>query len=207
MSGELIFYTRPISRGRMVRWMLEEIGAPYEAVIVDELAGGEQAAAYRRLNPIGKVPTIVHNGQAISESPAILLYLAEAYPEANLGPTPATRGDFYRWLFFASGPMEAAMIDHLLGLQIPPERQQTVGYGTFERMVDALEVGIAGRSYVAGDHFTAADLYLAHHIGWGLLLGMLPPRPAFEAYLSPIMARPAGLRARAIDDALAAEPA
>jgi glutathione S-transferase len=190
----------------MVRWMLEEIGAPYETVIVDRATDADRPA-YRALNPIGKVPTLVHNGQTVPETPAILVYLAETFPEANLGPTPATRGDFYRWLFFAAGPMEAAMINHLLGVQVPADRQVTVGYGTFERMVDALEAGVEGRRYVAGDHFTAADLYLAQQISWGLIRDMLPSRPAFEAYRTPIMAREACVRARAIDEALLAQTA
>jgi len=197
MGSEIVFYTAPMSRGRVVRWLLEELGEPYDAVLLDV---GNLPADYRRLNPIGKVPAIVHRGRVVSETPAICVYLAEAFPKAGLGPTLEERADFYRWTFFASGPLENAIVNQALGFEVPAERQATVGYGTHARAVDALEHAVSAHEYIAGDRFTAADVYVASQIGWGMGSGGLPRRPAFEAYAGRTLGRPASLRAQEIDD-------
>lgn len=106
MSGELVFYTHPMSRGRIARWMLEEVGQPYQTEI---LGFGPQMknSAYRAINPLGKVPALQHKGVTITECAAICAYLADAFADANLAPAlndPA-RGTYYRWMFFAAGPI------------------------------------------------------------------------------------------------------
>lgn len=206
MSDEIVFYTNPMSRGRIVRWMLEELGQPYRTEVL-EYGTTMKAPAYLAINPMGKVPAVAWRGVVVTECAAICAWLADAFPKAGLAPAfddPA-RGPWLRWLFFAAGPLEAAVTNQALGVTVPAERQGFVGYGSFERVLDVLEAALAGRSFVAGDRFSAADLYLAAHLSYGMLFKTIPERPAFSAYLQPHLQRPARLRAAAIDDALAAQ--
>jgi glutathione S-transferase len=208
MSDAVTFYTHPMSRGRIVRWMLEEVGAPYRTEI---LGFGESMKSpdYLAINPMGKVPAIVHRGVTVTEGAAICAYLADAFPEAGLAPPhgdPA-RGAYYRWLFFAAGPVEAAVTNQGLGVTVAPEREAMVGYGAFERVIDVLEFAVSRADHVAGERFSAADVYFGSQIGWGMQFGSIEKRPAFEAYWARISNRPAAIRAREIDDALiAAQP-
>jgi glutathione S-transferase len=206
MSDSLVLYTNPMSRGRIARWMLEEVGAPYRAEI---LAYGPamKTPAYLALNPLGKVPTLVHGAHVVTECAAICAYLAEAFPDAGLLPTPAGRGAYFRWLFFAAGPLEAALTNRALGVEVPPEKRGFVGYGELARMLDMLAQALAGDGYIAGERFSAADVYVGSQIGFGLQFGTIERRPEFEAYWSRVSARPAKLRADALDDAQRVEPA
>jgi glutathione S-transferase len=201
MSKELVFYTNPMSRGRIVRWMLEEVGQPYRTEILDyetTLKGAE----YLAVNPMGKVPALRHGDTVITEGAAICAYLADAFPEAKLAPPPTERGDYYRWLFFAAGPVEAAVTAKSLGFEPKPEQRRMAGFGCMADVVNALEGAVKGRNYIAGDRFSAADVYVGSQIGWGMQFGSIERRPAFEAYFERIGARPAAVRAREIDDAL-----
>ena len=205
MSDELVFYTNPMSRGRIIRWALEEVGAPYRTEVLD-YAGAMKVPAYLAVNPMGKVPAITHKGQTVTECAAIATYLADAFPETKLAPRPAERGAYYRWLFFTAGPFEAAITDKSLGVDVPPEKQGFVGYGEISRVLDTLEGAIDGRDYIAADHFTAADLIVAANLGFQMRFGAIEPRPAFVAYVSRLHERPAYKRATEIDDAMP-EPA
>ena len=202
-SDEIVFYTNPMSRGRIVRWMLEELGRPYRTEVLD-YGATMKSADYLAINPMGKVPAVVHGGVTVTEGAAICAYLADAFPEANLGPRvdDPRRGLYYRWMFFAAGPLEAAVTDKALGVTVPAERRGMVGYGDFDRMVSALETAVAGKPYIAGERFSAADVYVGSQIGWGLSFGTLPARPAFTAYWDRLKDRPALARANAMDDAL-----
>lgn len=206
MSDELVFYTNPMSRGRIVRWMLEEVGQPYRTEVLD-YGTTMKAPAYLAVNPMGKVPAIRHGDMVVTEGAAICAYLADAFPQAGLAPAPTDRlrGTYYRWLFFAAGPTEAATTNKSLGVVPSEERRRMVGYGTIEEVFDALELAVSGRQYIVGDRFSAADVYVGSHIGWGLQFGTFERRPAFEHYVAGIMDRPAAVRARAIDDALIAQ--
>ena len=208
MTDELVFYTHPMSRGRIIRWMLEEIGQPYRTELLD-YGTTMKAADYRAINPMGKVPAIRHGDAVVTEAPAICAYLADAFPAAALAPPPGDRlrGPYYRWLFFAAGPVEAAATNKMLGHEIPEERQGTVGYGCYKDVLAALEEAVAGREYLVGDRFSAADLYLGSHIGWGMSFGSIEKRPGFEEYWQRLSTRPAAVRAREIDDALLTEQA
>jgi glutathione S-transferase len=204
MTDSLTFYTNPMSRGRIVRWMLEEVGAPYETVLLD-YASSMKAPDYLAINPMGKVPAIKHGGTVVTEVAAICAYLADAFPEAGLAPAPVSkdRGAYYRWLFFAAGPVEAAVIDRSLGVTtIPDEKKPMVGYGSYDDMVEVLDKAVGASEYLAGGKFSAADVYVGAHIGWGTQFGTLPKRPNFDAYLGRLMGRPAAVRAREIDDKL-----
>jgi len=201
MSNELVFYTNPMSRGRIVRWMLEEVGQPYRTEILD-YATGMKGEAYLAINPMGKVPAIRHGDSVVTEGAAICAYLADAFPQAGLAPALGDRGDYYRWLFFAAGPVEAAVTSRSLGFEPQPEQRRMAGFGCLEDVVNTLEGAVKGRDYVAGDRFSAADIYVGSQIGWGMQFGSIEKRPAFEAYWERISARPAAIRAREIDDAL-----
>mgnify|MGYP000886455837 CR=1 FL=1 len=192
------FYTNPRSRGAIARWMLEEIGQPYQTHVL-EYGTTMKAPDYLAINPMGKVPTIVHDGQVVTEVAAICAYLAEAFPEAGLAPRPNERAAYYRWLFFAAGPIESAVVNNTLGFTIPPERRGMVGYGSYEDAVAVLEGRLAASPYVAGDRFTAADVYVGSQVGWGMMFKTLPVRPAFVAYWDRLKDRPARLRGLEMD--------
>jgi glutathione S-transferase len=201
MTDELIFFTNPMSRGRIVRWMLEETGCAYRTEI---LAFGPdmKAPGYLAVNPMGKVPAILHKGKIVTEGAAVCAYLADAFPEAGLAPPPHDRAAYYRWMFFAAGPVEAALSNKAFGFEVPADRQRAIGYGSIENVVDTLDYAVTQSEYIAGDRFSAADVYVGSQIGWGMMFGTLEKRPAFEAYWQRISTRPAALRAREIDDAL-----
>ncbi|MBY0285297.1 MAG: glutathione S-transferase family protein [Sphingomonas sp.] len=206
MADGLTFYTNPMSRGRIARWMLEEAGAEYETVVLD-YASSMKAGDYRAINPMGKVPAIVHNGHVVTECPAICAYLADAFPDAGLAPPVDQRAAYYRWLFFAAGPVEQAVTMKSLGVEPPAERSGMIGFGSFDKMVDVLESAVSATPYVAGEQFSAADVYLGSQIAWGTQFGTLPKRDGFTSYLDRILARPAYARANAKDDALIAAAA
>lgn len=207
MSDELVFYTNPMSRGRIARWMLEEVGQPYRTELL-EYGTTMKSPEYLAINPMGKVPAIRHGDVVVTEAAAICTYLADAFPQAGLAPAPTDRlrGTYYRWLFFAAGPAESAAMNKALGVVVPPERRGMVGYGSLEDVLRALEYAVSGSEYIVGDRFTAADVYVGSHIGWGVQFGTFERRPAFERYLERIMSRPAAVRARQIDDALRQPP-
>ncbi|GAA0351823.1 glutathione S-transferase family protein [Bowmanella denitrificans] len=198
---ELTFYTNPWSRGQIVRWMLEETGADYQQQIVPY---GEQmkAPAFLQINPMGKVPAIVHKSKVVTECAAICAYLAECFPDAALAPEKAELADYLRWLFFAAGPLEAAIVNRSLNVQVSDEQQRMVGYGSYDKAVDVLAAKLAESDYVAGSRFTAADVYVGSHVIWGIQFGTLPKRPEFEQYAARLMERAAFKTARAIDDEL-----
>ncbi len=203
MTDELVFYTNPMSRGRIARWMLEELGQPYRTELL-AFGPAMKAPAYRVINPMGKVPAIRHGETVVTECAAICAYLADAFPQAELAPPPGSRlrGPYYRWLFFGAGPVEAAATNQALNLAVPEGREGTTGYGRMADVLEALEEAVSHGDYVAGDSFTAADVYLGAQIGWGMQFGTIEKRPAFERYWSRIARRPAAVRAREIDDAL-----
>ncbi len=198
----LTLYTNPMSRGQIARWMLEETGDAYEEVILGyetSMKGPE----YLAINPMGKVPAIVHNGEVVTEGAAICAYLADAFPQAHLAPqTDAERAAYYRWLFFAAGPVEAAVTDKFLGVEITPDQQRMAGYGTFDTVVDVLDEAVGARDYVCGDRFTAADVYFGSQIIWGVMFGTLPKRDSFQPYIDRLTARSAYKAAKAKDEAL-----
>lgn len=203
MSDGLVFYTNPQSRGQIIRWMLEELGQPYETVILD-YGTTMKAPDYLAINPMGKVPAIRHNGQIVTECAAICAYLADAFPESGLLPAPEHRGAYFRWLFFAAGPLEAILTAKAIGWEVPADKQGMAGFGNFDLAIDTIESAVAGRSFIAGDSFSAADVYVSSLIDFMLNFKLLAPRPAFDAYLEPLRQRPAYIRAKEIDAALIA---
>lgn len=195
MSERIVFYHNPMSRGRIVHWMLEEVGAPYKTVLVNLEKGEQKKPEYLAINPMGKIPAIVYRGTVVTESAAICAYLADAFPAARLAPSfdDPRRGTYLRWLFFAASCVDYALVDHMLS-RPPVERRTAIGYGSYEDTLNALEKAITAGPYILGDWFTAADVYTASVIGWGLLSKALEPRPSFEAYAARCTRRPAYAR-------------
>jgi glutathione S-transferase len=206
MADELVLYTNPTSRGRIARWMLEEIGQPYKVEVLD-YASTMKAPAYLAINPMGKVPALRHGDAVVTETAAICAYLADAFPQAKLAPPPGDRlrAPYYRWLFFSAGPVEAATSNKALGFVVPPERERMIGYGSFPQVMETLEVAVSQGDYLLGSSFTAADVYVGSQIGFGMMFGSMEKRPAFEKYWQKISSRPAMTRAKELDDAQAAE--
>ncbi len=204
MSEEIVFYTHPMSRGRVARWMLEETGVPYETRLLD-FASSAKSPEYLAINPMGKVPAITHRGSVVTECAAICAYLADACPAAGLAPPPAERAEYYRWLFFFAGPVEAAVVNRALGFEVQEEQQGLAGYGNLELVVSTLDALLSEREYITGDRFSAADVYCGAQIGWGLQFGTLEARPSFTAYWERLDRREAHRRAVEIDDKLVAE--
>jgi glutathione S-transferase len=207
MADELILYTNPMSRGRIARWMLEEVGQPYHTELLD-YATSMKAPAYLAINPMGKVPALRHGNVVVTEAAAICAYLADAFPEAKLAPPPGDRrrGPYYRWLFFTAGPVEAAISNKALGFVVPQERERMIGYGRIEHVMSALETALSRADYLAGDGFTAADLYVGSALGFGMMFGTIEKRPIFNQYWERVSARPACKRAKELDDALVPRP-
>lgn len=207
MTKELIFYTNPQSRGRIVHWMLEEIGAPY-AIEIKDYKTTMKARDYLAINPMGKVPAIKHGETIVTETAAICAYLADAFPEADLAPPPSARGAYYRWMFFAAGCADPAMSNRAVGWDPAALKMEgRFGYGSYEAVMDTLAKAVAGRRYIAGDAFTAADVYVGSIIGFGLKFGVIEKRPEFEAYWNGIKDRPAAIRANEQSEKLASQQA
>jgi len=201
--ADLIFYHNPQSRGRIVRWMLEEVGHPYETEVIpyDQM----KSERYLAIHPLGKVPAIKHNGHILTECAAICTYLADVFPEAMLGPRADEKADYYRWLFYAAGPLEASISNQAMGWQVPPERERMFGYGNFEKAIAAIDELFSLRDYVCGDRFTAADVYVGSQIMFPMQFGMLPERESFLRYRDRLHARPAYNRANEIDEKIIGE--
>jgi glutathione S-transferase len=204
MSDEVILYTNPMSRGRIARWILEEAGIPYRTEIL-RFGTGMKNEAYKSVNPMGKVPALVHGRNVVTEGAAICAYVADAFPQAGLAPAPANRASYYRWLFFAAGPLESAVTNKALGFDVPAGKERMVGYGSFGDVMDALEMAVRTNPYIAGERFTAADVYVGSQIGWGLQFGSIEKRPAFEQYFGRLALRDAYQRATEKDDQAASE--
>jgi glutathione S-transferase len=201
--ADLTFYTNPQSRGRIVRWMLEEVGQPYDTEVIayDRL----KDPAYLAVNPMGKIPAISHRGHVVTECAAICAYLADIFPNTGLEPRDSEKADYYRWFFYAAGPVEAAVSNQAMGWVPPPERERMFGYGNFDRVVTVLDDLLSGRDYVCGERFTAADVYLGSQIMFPMQFGMLDKRDSFVRYAERLQQRDAYKRANAIDEKIIAE--
>jgi len=192
MSDEITLYTHPMSRGHIAHWMLEEVGVPYRIELIDFDRGTNKSPAFLALNPMGKVPTIVHRGVVVTEAAAVCAYLADAFPQAGLAPAldDPRRGTYLRWLFFAAGCGEPALLDKVSPRKDPPP-SRSIGYGSYDEVIAALESAIRPGPYVLGEQFSAADVYVGSLIGWGMMVKSIEPRPAFVAYAKRLDERPA----------------
>jgi glutathione S-transferase len=204
VNNTVTFYHNPMSRGRIVHWMLEEANAPYEMKVVSFAKGEHKSPEFLAVNPMGKIPAIVHRGTVVTEAAAICAYLADAFPAAGLAPKldDSKRGDYFRWLFFSAGCAEAAIVDRMFE-RPAPSRPAALGYGNYDDAINTLEKALTPGPFILGEKFSAADVYTGSAIGWGLMMKALEPRPAFTQYLGRLSARPAFQRVTAQNDALA----
>ncbi|MES2644308.1 MAG: glutathione S-transferase family protein [Myxococcota bacterium] len=202
MEPTLTLYHNPMSRGRIAHWMLEEVGVPYDVVLIDFAKGENKAAGFLALNPMGKIPTLVHGDVVVTEAAAICTYLADRFPSAGLAPAldDPRRATWLRWLFFGAGCVEPALVDRMFE-RPPPERPGALGYGTYADTLNALEGALSPGPFILGETFSAADVYIASEIGWGLITRSLEARPRFEAYFARCGERPAFKRFVARDEA------
>ncbi|MDC0712573.1 glutathione S-transferase family protein [Stigmatella sp. ncwal1] len=201
MSGEIVFYHNPQSRAQMAHWMLHEVGAPFRVVRIDFEKQENKTPEFLAINPMGKLPTLVHDGTVVTETAAIIAYLADAFPQAGLAPPPGDkrRGTYFRWLFFGAGCFEPALLDTMLK-RAPVERKGTLGYGSYEDTIGALKTMLAQGPYILGDQFSAADVYVGSEISWAASFkapGL--DAPLFKDYVARITARPAYKRAASAD--------
>lgn len=204
--AEFTFYTVAMSRGQVARWALHEAGADYEQ---QAFTWETRPESFKQINPMNKVPALVHHhgdhDHVVTECAAICHYLAETHPDAGLLPTEHERADYFRWLFFAAGPLEQAVVAKSMGWEVPEGRSGMAGFGSFELTLDAVDGWLSTHDYAAGRRFTMADVYLGSQIVWGLGFGSIPSRPSFQAYAQRLVTRPAHVEAKAIDDALIKE--
>jgi glutathione S-transferase len=203
MTNAIAFYHNPQSRGRIVHWMLEEVNAPYEIKVVDFDKKEHKSPDFLAINPMGKIPAIVHRNTVVTESAAICAYLADAFPSAGLAPAldDPQRGTYLRWLFFGAGCVEPAIIDHMFS-RPPPSRPTAMGYGNYADTLNTLEKALSPGPFILGERFSAADVYMGSALGWGLGMKAIEPRPAFGAYLGRVSQRPAYQRSMAQSEAL-----
>lgn len=201
MTESIVFYHNPQSRARIVHWMLEEVGVPYQTEILRFDQGAHKAQQYLAVNPMGKVPAIKHGNTVVTEAAAICAYLADAFPAAQLAPATNSleRGTYYRWMFFGAGCVDAALVDQLLK-RPPVDRPTALGYGSYEDTLHALEKAVTPGPFILGERFSAADVYIGSQIRWGMLVKALEPRDAFQNYLARCAERPAFKRAAAQDE-------
>jgi glutathione S-transferase len=198
---DIVFYHNPQSRGRIAHWMLEEVGVPYKTELLSFDKRDHKTPSFLALNPMGKIPTLKHGNTVVTEAGAVCAYLADAFPAANLAPAldRPERGTYYRWLFFGAGCIEPALVDRMFK-RPPVERAGALGYGSYDDTLNALEQAITPGPFILGDHFTAADVYIASEIGWGMLSKSLEPRESFQKYFARCSQRPAFKRAAAQDE-------
>jgi glutathione S-transferase len=192
MTEEIVFYHNPMSRARIAHWMLEEVGAPYRVHLLRFDKKEHKTPEYLAINPMGKIPAIVHRGQVVTEAAAIVTYLADAFSEKKLAPPldAPLRGTYLRWLFFAAGCAEPAIVDHMFS-RPKVDQPGRLGYGSYEDTLNVLEMAITPGPFILGDAFSAADVYVGSLFAWSLMTKSIEPRPRFQAYLARCSERPA----------------
>ena len=202
---ELTLYHAAPSRSSIVRWMLEEVGEPYDIHLLSLSKGENRAPGYLAVNPMGKVPALKHGDVVITEAAAICTYLADAFPRAGLSIPigDPRRGVYLKWLFFSPSCIEPAMVDRAFPRK-EEARRGMLGYGDFDTAIDVAAKAVAKGPYLMGEQFTAADVVIGSNLRFGMMFKLLPERPEFTAYVGQLAQRPALQRAEAQDKELAA---
>ena len=199
----LTLYHAIPSRSAVVRWMLEEIGEPYEVRLLNWESADNRKPEFLKVNPMGKVPALEHDGVVITESAAICCYLADAFPKTqlNIPLSDPRRGPYLKWMFFGPGCVEPAMMDVLLKREPAPRAQ--AGWADFETVVNVLADALKEGPWLFGARFTAADVVIGSNIRWGTIFNAFPDRPEFRAYITRLEARHAFAQAMQKDAELA----
>ena len=202
MAALTLYHAAP-SRSSIVRWMLEELGEPYDIHLLTLSKGEHLAPEYLAINPMGKVPALRHGDAIVAEAAAICTYLADEFPAAKLN-IPAgdpRRGPYLKWLFFAPSCIEPALVDHASPRQEQPRRGM-LGYGDFDSVMNVTAKAVEAGPYLMGEQFTAADVVLGSTLRWGLMFDLAPERAEFMDYVARLEQRPALQRAVALDQEL-----
>ena len=203
-TRRLTFFHAPHTRSSGVLALLEELGADYDLRVLNLKAGEQRAPDYLAINPMGKVPALLHGDALVTEQVAVYLYLADLYPGAGLAPAPndPLRGPYLRWLAFYGSCFEPAVIDR--SMKRDPAPASTSPYGDFDTMLRTLTDQLEPGPYLFGSRFTAADVLWGSALAWTTGFGLVPALPTLERYVKAVQARPAMSRAQARDAALAA---
>ncbi len=193
-----------MTRAGRPRWLLEELEVPYELVRVDFAAKQNETSEYAKVHPLGAVPALEDDGVAIFESGAICAYLADKFPEKGLAPAVGTpeRGPYYQWMFYAMATLEPPVMEIyrqavLLAAEERSEKALAAARESFADAAGVVERALAGKEFLLGDRFSAADIMIGSNLVWAKLLGQIDPYPTIQAYLKRLGVRPAGKRARA----------
>ena len=191
MSSYTLFFN-PMSRAMIAKWAFAEAGVEPDLVMVE---WNDKPQSLLDANPMGKLPTVIHHhgehDHVITEAAAICHYLAEM-EATDLLPRSEEKADYFRWLLFAAGPMESAVMNHAMGWDPASERQEGMaGFGSYSRVMDTMDAMLSSRDYVCGDRFTMADVYVGSQFDWGLNFGTVEPRDSFRAYQARLQAREA----------------
>jgi glutathione S-transferase len=204
MANLTLYHAAP-SRSSIVRWMLEELGEPYDLHVLSLMKGDQRKSDYLAINPMGKVPALRHGDAVVTEAAAICTYLADEFPQAGLNVPigDSRRGSYLKWLFFSPSCIEPAITDRAFPRQEEP-RRGTLGYGDFDTVMNVVANGVEPGPYLMGEKFTAADVVVGSALRWGMMFSLLPTRPEFIAYVGRLEQRPALQRTTALDQQLAA---
>ena len=202
---KLTLYHAAPSRSTITRWMLEELGEPYELKLVNLSKGENRTPEFLAVNPIAKVPVLVHGDVVLTEGAAICTYLADEFPRAKLNVPVGDprRGVYLKWLFFGPSCIEPAMLDRAYPRKEEP-RRGALGYGDFDSAMNAVAAGLKAGPHLMGEQFTAADVIVGSTLRWGMMFKLLPERPEFTTYVARLTQRPASQRVDASDKELAA---
>jgi len=204
MPALTLYHAIP-SRAAVVRWMLEEVGEPYDVSLLGLRAGDQHKPEFLAISPQGKVPALRHGEALVTEVAAICLYLADAFAQAGLTVPigDPRRGAFLQWLFFNPTAIEPAMMDSRFPRQ-PTPPPTAIGYRDLNTLLDVVERQLQPGPYWLGEQFTAADVVNGSGLRWGMQFGMIPKRERIVAYVERLTQRPAYVRAAALDAELAA---
>jgi glutathione S-transferase len=205
MSDELVLFHAPNTRSTGTAVLLEELGVPYDLHVLNMGKDEQRSAGYMAVNPMGKVPAIQHNGALVTEQVAVMLYLADAFPEAGLAPAigDELRGPYLRWMTFYSACFEPAVVDHALKRE--PGEKRMMPYGDYDTVMSVLSAQVQRGTWFLGERFTAADVMWGMALSWTRQFGVIPALPEFDAYIARFVERPAYKLVRERDAALAAE--
>lgn len=206
-TPDLVFYHSPNTRSSTTAVLLEALGAPYVLSVLNQKKGEQRLPAYLAINPLGKVPAIMHRGQLVTETVAIFIHLADAFPAAKLAPSldDPMRGPYLRWMVYYAAAFEPAVVDRAMKREQAPLAMST--YGDFDGMLKALTDHLERGKFILGDRYSAADILWAMGLRWTTMFGIVPKLPAIEAYIQRATCLPAFEAVRKMDEKLAAEAA